>query len=134
MEIMVCGSVGYGDVNEIRYFYSLLEKEGFGIVDHFKGKGMDYSDIEDFRDKKDLSGQIVDHDLEFVKKANILVVLANGPSYGTAIEMFVGKSSGKRVILVAKDPIPTPWPISLSDDVVRSEEELLMLLHNIKSN
>ena len=71
MEIMVCGSVGYGDVNEIRYSYSLLEKEGFGIVDHFKGKGMDYSDIEDFRDKKDLSGQIVDHDLEFVKKANI---------------------------------------------------------------
>jgi hypothetical protein len=134
MEIMVCGSVGYGGVNEIRYFYSLLQKEGFGIVDHFEGKCMDYSDIRDFRDKKDLSAQIVDRDLEFVKKADILVVQANEPSYGTAIEMFVGKSSGKRVILVAKDPIPTPWPISFSDDVVRSEEEPLVLLHNIKSN
>lgn len=134
MEIMVCGSIGYGDVNEIRHFYSLLQKQGFGIVDHFKSIGMDYSDVKDFRDKNDLSGQIVDHDLEFVKKANILVVLANRPSYGTAIEMFIGKCSGKRVILVAKDPIPTPWPISFSDDVVRSEEELLTLPHNIKSN
>jgi len=28
----------------------------------------DYSDIKDFRDKKDLSHQIVNHDLEYVKK------------------------------------------------------------------
>ena len=129
---MVCGSIGYGGVDEIRHFYSLLKKQGFGIVDHLISKGMDYSDIQDFRDKKDLSRQIVDHDLEFVKRSNILVVLTNGPSYGTAIEMFVAKNSGKRIILVAKEPVPTPWPVNFSDHVVRSQEELIELLRNLE--
>src|SRR2546422_6570610 len=123
MQIMVCGSIGYGGVDEIRQLYSFLRKEGLGIVDHLLSKGMDYSDIKDFRDKKDLSNQIVDHDLEYVKKADLLVVLASRPSYGTAIEMFIAKNSGKKVILFAKDPVPTPWPVRFSDDIVESEEE-----------
>jgi len=132
MQVMVCGSIGYGGVDEIRHFYSLLKSEGFGIVDHLLSKGKDYSDIQDFRDKKDLSRQIVDHDLEFVKKSNILVVLTNGPSYGTAIEMFVAKNSGKCVILLAKEPVPTPWPVNFCDYVVRNEEELIRLLRNLE--
>jgi hypothetical protein len=132
MQIMVCGSIGYGGVDEIRDFYSMLKREGFGIVDHLLSKGIDYSDIRDFRDKKDLSRQIVDHDLEFVKKSNILVVLTNGPSYGTAIEMFVAKNSGKRVILLAKEPVRTPWPVNFCDYVVRNEEELIKLLRNLE--
>jgi hypothetical protein len=111
MQIMVCGSIGYGGIDEIGRLYSFLLKEGFDIVDHLVSKGADYSDIKDFRDKKELSHQIVNHDLEYVKKADVLVVLANRPSYGAAIEMFIAKSSGKRVVLFAKDPVPTPWPI-----------------------
>ena len=63
---MVCGSIGYG-IDEIGRLYSFLLKEDFGIVDHLVSKGADYSDIKDFRDKKELSHQIVNHDLEYVE-------------------------------------------------------------------
>jgi hypothetical protein len=129
---MVCGSIGYGGIDDVRRFYTLLDTEGFDIVDHIVGKGMDYSDIKDFRNKKELSRQIVNHDLEYVKKADVLVVLASMPSYGAAIEMFVAKNSGKKIILLAKDPVPTPWSINFSDYVVTTEEELIKLLWDLK--
>ena len=132
MQIMVCGSIGYGGVEEIKHLYSFLYKEGFKTVDHLVEKGMDYSGINDFRDKKDLSSKIVNHDLEYVKKADVLVVLANKPSHGTAIEMFVAKSSGKKIILFAKDPVPTPWPVNFSDDICTSDEELIKLLRKLE--
>jgi nucleoside 2-deoxyribosyltransferase len=102
MKIMVCGSIGHGGIDDIRYFQSLL-KEGFDIIDHISAEGMDYSDTRDFRDKKDFSSKIVNHDLEYVKESDVLIVLANRPSFGTAIEMFVAKNSGKPVILLAKE-------------------------------
>jgi len=129
---MVCGSIGYGDIDDIRRIYTFLDTEGFDMVDHIVGKGMDYSDIKDFRNKKELSRQIVNHDLEYVKKADVLVVLANMPSYGAAIEMFVAKNSGKKIVLLAKDPVPTPWSINFSDYVVTTEEELIKLLWDLK--
>jgi hypothetical protein len=129
---MVCGSIGYGGIDDIRRIYTFLDTEGFDIVDHIVRKGMDYSDIKDFRNKKELSRQIVNHDLEYVKKADVLVVLAGMPSYGAAIEMFVAKNSGKKIILLAKDPVPTPWSINFSDHVVTTEEELIKLLWDLK--
>lgn len=131
MQIMVCGSIGYGGIYEIRDLYSFLHTLGIKTADHLVEKGMDYSNISDFRDKKELSRQIVNHDLEYVKKADVLVVLANRPSVGTAIEMFIAKSSGKMMILFAKDPVPTPWPVNFSDDIVTNQEEL-KLLHKLE--
>jgi nucleoside 2-deoxyribosyltransferase len=130
---MVCGSIGYGGVDEIRRMYSVLLEKGFDIVDHLVRKGMDYSDIRDFRDKKELSQQIVSHDLQFIEKADVIVVLANRPSYGTAIEMYVAKNLNKKVILLANDPVPTPWPVNSSDYVVRNEVELIILLEELTS-
>jgi nucleoside 2-deoxyribosyltransferase len=130
---MVCGSIGYGGVDRIRRMYSLLLEKGFDIVDHLVRKGMDYSDIRDFRDKKELSQQIVSHDLQFVEKADVIVVLANGPSYGTAIEMYIAKNSNKKVILLANDPVPSPWPVNFSDYLVRNEDDLIILLKKLAS-
>lgn len=132
MKIMVCGSIGYGGVNEIRDLYALLRKKGYDIVDHLREKGMDYSDINDFRDKKELSHEIVKHDLEFVNKSDIIVVVADSPSYGTAMEMLIAKEVGKKVIVLAKDPIPSPWPINFSDFIVKDESELINLLDKLK--
>lgn len=129
---MVCGSIGYGGVDGIRRMHSLLLEKGFDIVDHLVRKGMDYSDIRDFRDKKELSRQIISHDLQFVEKADVIVVVANKPSYGTAIEMYVAKNSNKKVILLANDPVPTPWPVNFSDYIVRSEDDLIILLEELR--
>lgn len=129
---MVCGSIGYGGINEIRRLYALLREKGYDIVDHLIEKGMDYSDINDFRDKKELSHEIVKHDLEYVNKSDIIIVVANSPSYGTAMEMLIAKEKGKKVIVLAKDPIPTPWPINFSDFIVKDESELIKLLDKLK--
>jgi len=133
MKIMVCGSIGYGGIDDIRYFQSLLKKEGFNIIDHISAEGMDYSDTRDFRDKKDFSFKIVNHDLKYVKESDVLVVLANRPSFGTAIEMFVAKNSGKPVILFAKKSVPTPWPVNFSDYTVTAEQELITLLRQLET-
>jgi nucleoside 2-deoxyribosyltransferase len=132
LRVMVCGSIGYGGVDEMRRMYSFLLEEGFDIVDHLVHKGMDYSDIRDFRDKKELSQQIVIHDLQFVEKADVIVVIANRPSYGTAIEMYMAKNSNKKVVLLAGDPVPTPWPVIFSDYVVRNEGDLITLLEELR--
>jgi hypothetical protein len=129
---MVCGSIGYGGVDEIRRLYKVLKEKKYDIVDHLVEKGMDYSDINDFRDKKDLCREIVNHDLEYVNKSDVLVVLANNPSYGTAMEMLMAKNIGKKIILLAKEPIPTPWPINFSDFIVKDEAELIKLLDKLK--
>jgi nucleoside 2-deoxyribosyltransferase len=93
---MVCGSIGYGGVNDIKNLYAFLKIKGFSIVDHMVHTEMDYSHISDFRDKPDLSRKIVNHDLKYIESSDAVVVIANGPSYDTAIEMFVAKSLGKR--------------------------------------
>jgi nucleoside 2-deoxyribosyltransferase len=130
---MVCGSIGYGEIDKIRKLYSFLRNEGFEVLDHIENKRMDYSDVKDFRDKKELSREIVKHDLMHVKKADILVVLADTHSQGTAIEAFVGKKEGKKIILLAKDPISSPWLVNFSDYIVSNQKELVELLHEIHS-
>jgi hypothetical protein len=36
---MVCGSIGYGGINEIRRLYAILREKGYDIVDHLIEKG-----------------------------------------------------------------------------------------------
>jgi hypothetical protein len=90
MKIIVCASIGYGGIDEIRETYLFLRNEGFDILDHILSKCMDYSHIKDFRNRK------VKYDLELINKTDVLVVLFNRPSYGTGIE---AKNFGKQVIL-----------------------------------
>jgi hypothetical protein len=65
-------------------------------------------------------------------QADVLVVIAKKPSYGTAIEVFIAKNYGKNIILLAKDPIPTPWPVTFSDYIVTSQDRLVRLLHELQ--
>lgn len=128
---MVCGSIGYGGVEEIREFYSNIRNAGFEILDHVEDKDMDYSNIKDFRDKRKLSEDIVSHDLNYVAKADVLVVILNKPSYGTAIEMEMAKKAGKTIVLYAPNPIPTPWPFHFSDHIIKNKEDLIDFLKNL---
>jgi hypothetical protein len=45
---MVCGSIGYVGVNDVKNLYGFLESKGFSIVDQIVHTGMDYSHISDF--------------------------------------------------------------------------------------
>ena len=46
--------------------------------------------------------------------------------------MYIAKNSNKKVILLANDPVPTPWSVNFSNYVVRNEEDLIMLLEELK--
>jgi nucleoside 2-deoxyribosyltransferase len=128
MKVLVCGSIGYGGVDRIRNIQTLLRNEGITVIDQISEKGMDYTGITDFRDKPDLSAKIVEHDLTFVEKSDVIVVVSNGPSYGTAIEMYIAKRSGKKVITLCEDEVPTPWLIFLSNYIVKTKRDLIDLL------
>jgi hypothetical protein len=47
--------------------------------------------------------------------------------------MFIAKKHGKKIILLAKDPVPTPWPIIFSDYRVTNEIELIKLLDQLQN-
>lgn len=130
MKIMVCGSIGYGGLAKIRKIQSLLKKNGFTVVDQIF-KEVVCSGIKDFRNEQKLAEKVVRHDLNCVKKSDVIVVMADAPSYGTAIEMFVAKELGKKVILFSEKEIPTPWSIAFSDCIVKSTEKLILRLEGI---
>jgi hypothetical protein len=129
---MICGSVGYGGLWYIQDLYSFLRSKGFDVLDHVMHREMNYSAIKDFRRRKKLSSKIVQHDLDYIRQVDVLVVIAKKPSYGTGIEVFIAKKYGKKIILLAKDPIPTPWLVNFSDYIVTTQERLVSLLHALE--
>lgn len=128
---MVCGSIGYGNAEAVRSLYARLGRGRFKVLNHIESGEMDYSNISDFRGKESLCKKIVKYDLECLKDADVIVAVANGPSYGTAMEILMAKQAGKITVLLAKNPIRSPWPIHFSDHVVSSESELVELLRRI---
>ena len=130
-KIIVCGSIGYGGIDTIKEIRDLLRKNYFNIIDHISKEDMDYTDIRDFRDDKSLSEKIVKHDLEYIDQADIIVVITERPSFGTAIEQYHAYSKKKVVVLFSEKPVPTPWPIHFSTYIAKSKEELIKILIKI---
>lgn len=125
MKIIVCGSIGYGGIEDIREIQKLLLENGFEIIDHISETEMDYSHIDDFRDKPNLTKKIVEHDLSYIENCDAIVVVLNKPSIGTTIETIHARNNGKKIFLLAEEKVPTPWPIYYSDFIIESKKELL---------
>jgi hypothetical protein len=124
VRIMVCGPVGDAGPRKIEKMERFLRKRGFEVTGQFGISRRDYSDIGDFSTRKKLSDIIVKGDLKLVRKADVLVVLPT-PSFGAAIEMYVGKKLGKKIILFTEKPMPSPWPVYFSDFVATSRKSLI---------
>lgn len=126
MKVLVCGSIGYGGLEYLNEIKDMLRKEGIEVLDPPVER--DYSGIKDFRDKPEVAEQIVKRHLELVRECDVIVVVLNGPSYGAAMEMCVGKQLGKRIILFCEHEVPTPWPIYFSNRIIRTRKGLIKLL------
>jgi nucleoside 2-deoxyribosyltransferase len=132
MKIMVCGSIGYGGIEELKALQDELVENGFEVVDHLDDS-MDYSHVQDFRDRPDLSESIVNHDFGCVNEADVIVALIGKPSYGTAMEVFRAQQLGKTIFSYCPEPVSSPWPLHFSDEVFLEKEALLEELHRVTS-
>lgn len=126
--IIICGSIGYGGIEKIKELRDFLIKNEFLVIDHISKENMDYSKIDDFREKKELSKKIVSHDLNYIDQAEILIVITERPSFGTAIEQYYAYKKKKIIIIFSEDAVPTPWPIRFSTYIVKSKMELIKTL------
>ncbi len=128
MKVIVCGSIGYGGKEEIIKLQELLKSRGYEVINQLE---VDYSDVGDFRDRKDL-WDVVKRDLELCSKADVIVLIVKYPSFGAMAEVVISKMKGKKVIAYCPCEVKSPWPLYFSDCVARSEEELLNVLSSFK--
>jgi nucleoside 2-deoxyribosyltransferase len=131
MKILVCGSIGYGGPEKIREIQGFLRSKGFEVIDQLSG--MDYTGVRDFRDRRSLSSRIVKRDLRNIEESDVIIAVIDTPSYGTAFEMSFAREKNKKIISLCENEVPTPWPIYFSDYVVKSREELLAVLEEIRA-
>ena len=130
MKIMVCGPIAGKGVDEIKILQKILIESGFQVINQLRA-GMNYSYIDDFRNKKQLAERIVTSDLKSIEKSDIIVAICNEPSFGTAIEIYYAKKLGKKVIVLNEQAQPSPWPIAFADQIVKSKEELVKKLRKM---
>ncbi|WP_457549898.1 preQ(1) synthase [Archaeoglobus sp.] len=130
MKVMVCGSIGYGHKDEIRKIQEILRREGLDILDQLE---WDYSHIDDFRDNEEICAEIVRRDLELCEKADVIVLIAKHPSFGAMAEVVVSAMKGKPIVVFCPEKLKSPWPIYFASRVVRSVDELVRALKEIKT-
>ena len=114
MKLIVCGSVAYGGIRRIKKLQDFLKQNMFEVIDQFQ-LGVDYSDVEDFRDKRELAANIVKNDLYKIENCDVVIAICDQPSFGTAIELYYAKKLGKKVVVFSEKPVPSPWPVAFSD-------------------
>lgn len=84
-----------------------LEDIEISIVNYVgQNEGIAYSNLNEFRDIKELSSQKVSRDLKYTQTQASTMEVAGSPGYDIAIEMFVSKSS-RKAILSEKGPVST---------------------------
>lgn len=132
MKIIVCGSVGYGGMDKIRELQDFLRKKGFVVIDQFENA--DYSYVEDFRENPELCRKIVEKDLEKVGNADVMVLISDTPSFGSAMEAYEFSISGKPVIAYAEDKAKSPWPLFIAREICRTKEELENAIKKIEED
>ncbi len=121
MRVIVCGSIGYGGVEDIRRVQDFLREKGFDVIDQLK---FDYTDIGDFRDRKDLWGAVVRTDLELCSEADVIVFVVKRPSFGAMAEVVISSLKGKPIVAYCPEEVRSPWPLYFSDVTVKRIEEL----------
>jgi len=129
MRVMVCGSIGYGGVDDIREVQRFLREKGFEVVDQLE---VDYTEVEDFRDRPELWEEIVKSDLNFCSEADAIVLVAKNPSFGAMAEVVISSMKGKPVVAYCPDKVKSPWPLYFADRLARTLDEVAKALEELR--
>ena len=130
---MVCGSIGYGGIEQLRALQDELVDSGFEVVEHLDDS-MDYSHVDDFRGEPERCETIVEHDFGCVDEADVIVALIGKPSYGTAMEIFRAHEQGKPIVSYCPEPVASPWPLHFSNAVVSEKEAVYEQLQRVAAD
>lgn len=130
MKVIICGSVGYGGIEKIKELQKFLKEKGYEVIDQFENA--DYSYVDDFRDKTELCKKIVERDLSLINKADVLILIADNPSFGSAIEAYRFSMLGKPVIAYVEDKVRSPWSIFFAQKVCKNKKELIEAIKSFK--
>lgn len=133
MRVLICGSISYGRREEMEKemdrLQEILRREGFEVLYWFE---YDFSDVEDFRDRRDFCAEMVRGYLELCDMADVLVLIAKHLSFDIMAEVVVAAMKGKPVIAFCPDEVKSPWPIYFANYIAKSENGLILILRGLK--
>lgn len=125
MRCYVAGSFNtINDIEKVLKVQEGLRRAGVEVLNQLEP--FDYRRLYNFIDERELAERIVKHDLSLLEKTDVVIALADRPSFGTGAEVFYSKRVlGKKVIAVVSQPARSPWIVIHADIVVRSVEEAI---------
>lgn len=86
----------------------------------------DYRGIEDDNVEAIISGDLAD-----IAAADVLLVRAERPSWGTAMELVYAKQLGKKIVAFGAGPRPSPWLVHHCDELVRDLDHAITYVVSI---
>ncbi len=130
MKIYVAGSFTTSKgVKKVLELQNILGKAGFEVLNQLEA--FDYTVVEDFRAEVELGKRIVENDLDLLEQVDVIVALADEPSFGIGAEVFYAKQILKKTIIaIVTKPAKSPWVISNANVILEtySVEELIQVL------
>jgi nucleoside 2-deoxyribosyltransferase len=133
MKIYVAGSFATRKcVKKVLELQNILRKAGFEVLNQLEA--FDYTGIEDFRAEMELGKRIIENDLGLLEQADVVVVLADEPSFGIGAEVFYAKRIlEKKIVAVVTKPAKSPWIVSFADVILGtySVEDLIRVLKEV---
>ncbi len=131
MKVIVVGPISEGDREQIKTVQGWIREAGYEVIDQLV-----FFDVEkdDFRGSTREASLIVHQDLDLIDQADVLVVLATRPSFGVGSEIMHAVHKGKKIIVLAPEPLRSPWPVGLSNVLISelSKEKLIFELKKIE--
>ena len=130
MKIYVAGSfTTRKGVKKVLELQNALRKAGFEVLNQLEA--FDYTRIEDFRAEVELGRRIIENDISLLKQADVIVALADEPSFGISAEVFYGKHIlKKKIIVIVTKPAKSPWIVSHANVILEtySADDLIKVL------
>jgi nucleoside 2-deoxyribosyltransferase len=130
MKIYVAGSFATRKgVKRVLELQNSLRKAGFEVLNQLEA--FDYTRIEDFRAQVEFGRRIIENDLSLLEQADVIVALADEPSFGIGAEAFYAKKIlKKKVVAIVTKPAKSPWIVSHADAILEtySVEDLIKIL------
>jgi nucleoside 2-deoxyribosyltransferase len=107
------------DIEKVVELQEDLKKAGLEILNQLEP--FEWRRLYDFREERNLAKRIVEYDLSLLKKADIVIALADKPSFGVGAEVIYAKRVlGKKVIAIITKVARSPWVLIHADIVVNS--------------